>query len=240
LRRLGLKATKGLGQHFLIDRDVLGRILSAAEIQPHDMVVEVGPGLGILTAELATRAQKVVAVEVDPNLAVALQRQLSDALEVTVLHADILQLDPAELVPAEKTAGNPQAYKVVANLPYYLASPIIRHFLEASARPTILVVMLQKEVAESVVAGPGHMSLVGIGVQLYGRPEIVDYVPARSFHPRPKVDSAIVRIDVYDSPAIDPEDVGGFFDVVRAGFSAPRKQIRNEWARLHGALAGRR
>ena len=228
LRRLNVRALKGLGQHFLVDRGVLETIISAAELEPADTVVEVGPGLGILTEELVRRAGKVIAVEVDPKLAIALGRKLYQVPRLTVLNANVLDLEPSELVGDQTLAsGSVQGYKVVANLPYYIASPILRHFLEALLKPRLMVVMVQKEVGQSIVAEPGGMSLLGISVQLYGKPTIVDYVPARSFYPPPKVDSAIVRIDVYPGPAVDVADVSGFFGVVKAGFRAPRKQLRN-------------
>jgi len=224
LHRLGTRPKKGLGQHFLIDRSVLEKILTAAELEPSDTVIEVGPGLGILTAELAKRAGKVIAIEVDSGLASSLQKRLSKFANLTVINTDILQLDPQELIDRKKN------YKVVANLPYYIAAPILRHFLEASRKPSLMVVMVQKEVGQSIVAAPGDMSILGISVQLYGKPAIVDYVSAQSFHPQPKVDSAIVRIDVYSKPAVDVKDIAGFFEIVKAGFSAPRKQIRNSLA----------
>ncbi len=224
LHRLGARAQKGLGQHFLIDRNVLDKIISAAELEPSDTVIEVGPGLGILTEELMKRVRKVIAIEVDPKLASSLQKRLSKFPKLTVINADVLQLDPRELIESQ---GN---YKVVANLPYYIAAPILRHFLEASLKPRLMVVMVQKEVGQSIVAAPGDMSILSISVQLYGKPTIVDYVQAQSFHPQPKVDSAIVRIDVYPKPAVDVTDIAGFFEVVKAGFSAPRKQIRNSLA----------
>ena len=267
LHRLGARAKKGLGQHFLVDRSVLGKIISAAELVPSDTVIEIGPGLGILTEELLKKAGKVIAIEVDSKLASSLKKNLSKFPRLTVLNTDVLQLDPRELLESQSN------YKVVANLPYYIAAPILRHFLEASLKPSLMVVMVQKEVGQSIAAAPGDMSILGISVQLYGKPTVVDYVPAQSFYPQPKVDSAIVRIDVYPNPAVDVADIEGFFEIVKAGFSAPRKQIRNslalglqltsaevvelleqagitpqrrpetlsleEWARLHRTLANR-
>lgn len=224
LHRLGTRAKKGLGQHFLINRSVLGKIISAAELVPSDTVIEVGPGLGILTGELVKRAGKVIAIEVDPRLASSLQKKLSKFSNLAVINSDVLQVDHAELIDRN---GN---YKVVANLPYYIAAPILRHFLETSLKPSLMVVMVQKEVGQSIVAAPGDMSILSISVQLYGKPTIVDYVPAQSFYPQPKVDSAIVRIDVYTKPAVDVKDTAAFFETVKAGFSAPRKQIRNSLA----------
>jgi 16S rRNA (adenine1518-N6/adenine1519-N6)-dimethyltransferase len=224
LHRLGARAKKGLGQHFLVDRSVLDKIVSAAEPEPSDTVIEVGPGLGILTEELLKKAGRVIAIEVDSKLASSLIKKLSKFPRLTVLNADVLQLDPRELLESQRD------YKVVANLPYYIAAPILRHFLEASLKPSLMVVMVQKEVGQSIAAAPGDMSILGISVQLYGKPTIVDYVPAESFYPQPKVDSAIVRIDVYPKPAIEVESIAGFFEIVKAGFSAPRKQIRNSLA----------
>lgn len=225
LRHLKVSALKGLGQHFLVDNTVLGKIVTAAELSPKDTVVEVGPGLGILTQELLHKAGRVIGVEVDSRLAAALQKNLSDSPKLTVVNADMLEINPAEL-----TYKQTKSYKVVANLPYYIAAPILRHFLEASLKPSLMVVMVQKEVAQSIVAQPGEMSILGISVQLYGKPTIVDYVPAHCFYPQPKVDSAIVRIEVYTKPAVEVSDIAGFFEMVKAGFSAPRKQIRNSLA----------
>ncbi len=224
LHRLGATAKKGLGQHFLADRSVLDKIVSAAELVSSDTVIEIGPGLGILTGELLKKAGKVIAIEVDSKLASSLKKNLSRFPQLTVLNADVLQLDPRELLESQRT------YKVVANLPYYIAAPILRHFLEASLKPSLMVVMVQKEVGQSIAAAPGDMSILGISVQLYGKPAIVDYVSAQSFYPQPKVDSAIVRIDVYPKPSVDVADIAGFFEMVKAGFSAPRKQIRNSLA----------
>jgi len=228
LRRLNVRAAKGLGQHFLIDHRVLNTIVDAAELASTDTVVEVGPGLGILTQELVDRAGTVVAVELDRKLALALRRAFSHCAGLNVINGSILDFLPEELLAAAVgSAKGPLNYKVVANLPYYVAAPALRHFLEASLKPQLMVVMVQKEVGESIVGGPGSMSLLGVSVQVYGTPRIVDVVPARSFHPQPKVKSAIVRIEVHPKPAVDPNDIAGFFHVVRAGFRSPRKQLRN-------------
>jgi 16S rRNA (adenine1518-N6/adenine1519-N6)-dimethyltransferase len=223
LRHLRTRAKKGLGQHFLVDRGVLEKIVSASELAPSDTVIEIGPGLGILTEELVKKVGKVTAIEVDPKLAASLKKRVFNFPNLTVLNANILELEPIEL-------ASKHSYKVVANLPYYIAAPILRHFLEASFKPSLMIVMVQKEVAESITAQPGDMSILGISVQLYGKPTIVDYVPAQSFYPQPKVDSAIVRIEVYPKSTVDVKDIAGFFEVVKAGFSAPRKQIRNSLA----------
>jgi len=221
LRRFGLKARKRLGQHFLIDNEVLQQILFAAELATDDTIMEIGPGLGILTRELARRAKRVIAVELDDKLADFLKQEMASFPNVRVINGDILKIDPSDLVPA------PERYKVVANLPYYITSPVLRHFLEASARPGLMVVMVQKEVAEAIAAGPGKRSLLSISVQFYGQPRIMSSVPAQSFYPAPEVGSAILRIDLYPEPAVAVDDVDSFFKTVRAGFASPRKQLAN-------------
>lgn len=226
LRQFGLKPRKGLGQHFLVDEEVLGIITSAAELSPEDLVVEVGPGLGILTQELARRAGGVIAVELDDKLAALLKKTLASFKNITIINDDMLNIEPGDLLKGQKGS----LYKVVANLPYYITSPVLRHFLEASARPQMMIVMVQQEVAEAIAARPGDMSLLSISVQFYGRPEIVSRVPAEAFYPAPEVDSAVLRIDLYPEPAVAVSDEGGFFELVRAGFAAPRKQMANSLA----------
>jgi 16S rRNA (adenine1518-N6/adenine1519-N6)-dimethyltransferase len=228
LRRFGLRPRKGLGQHFLIDDGVLRRIVSAAELSPQDAVVEVGPGLGMLTQELARAAAQVIAIELDSRLARVLEQILAPLSNVRIINADVLSLEPATLM-AEYFPHSSQ-YKVVANLPYYITSPVLRHFLGAAHRPGLMVVMVQKEVAQAIVASGGRASLLSLQVQFYGRPRIEDYVPARSFYPVPKVDSAILRIDPYEELPVAVPDEEDFFRVVMAGFAAPRKQLRNSLA----------
>jgi len=227
LRQFDLRARKGLGQHFLIDEEVLKLITSAAELTPADVVVEVGPGLGILTRELARQVGRVIAIELDNKLAALLPQTLSSFKNVTIINDDILKIEPEALLKEQKVRF---PYKVVANLPYYITSPVLRHFLEASAKPQMMLVMVQKEVAEAIVAKPGEMSLLSISIQFYGEPRIISYVPAQCFYPAPEVDSAILRIDLYPRPAVAVTDVGSFFELVRAGFTAPRKQMVNSLA----------
>lgn len=239
LRRLGVRPVKGLGQHFLVDRAVLETIVGASDLVPGDTVVEVGPGLGILTEELVKRAGRVVAIEVDARLSSTLRERLSHCENLTVVQADVLDMDSQELAGMLGVPGTGGlAYKVVANLPYYAAAPILRHFLEAPLKPSLMVVTVQKEVAQAVAAEPGAMTILAVSIQFYGKPRIVGYVPATSFYPRPKVDSAIVRIDVYPEPAATVSSVSSFFELVRAGFSAPRKQLRNSLAQGLGVPLG--
>jgi 16S rRNA (adenine1518-N6/adenine1519-N6)-dimethyltransferase len=226
MRQFGLKARKGLGQHFLIDETILKLIVSAADLTPDDVVLEIGPGLGVLTRELARRAGRVIAVEIDSKMAAILRQALTPLNNVSIINGDILSIDLADLYPTAGRSFN----KVVANLPYYITSPVLRHLLEARARPETMIVMVQKEVAETIAARPGKMSLLSVSVQLYGEPSIVGPVPARCFYPEPEVDSAILRIDVYRQPLLSTENIPGFFRLVRAGFQAARKQIVNSLA----------
>jgi len=230
LRQLGLQARKGLGQHFLVDEGVLERIVDAAELGPTDVVLEIGPGLGVLTRELAGKAGWVVAVELDTRLALVLKKELASFNNVAIVNQDILKTSPASLLeglpPDFPGMGDGRlGYKVVANLPYYITSAVLRHFLEAQFKPRLMVVMVQKEVAEAIVAQPGDMSLLAISVQFYGRPDIISYVPASSFYPAPEVDSAILKIGLYPQPPVSVADREGFFGLVRAGFSTRRKQL---------------
>jgi len=222
LRTYDLRARKGLAQHFLVDGGVVKKILDAAELSPSDTVMEVGPGLGVLTEGLVKAAGRVIAIELDRKFAAILQERIVSG-NLTVVNEDVLKTDPAELLKPRGISD----YKVVANLPYYITAPVIRHFLEATLKPCLMVLMVQKEVAKQITAMPGNMSLLSVSVQFYGAPKVVAIVPARSFYPAPKVDSAILKIDVYPRLKVDVDDVNGFFRVVKAGFSANRKQIVN-------------
>ncbi len=226
LARFGLRPKKRLGQNFLVDQRILRRIVEAADLQPTDTVVEVGPGLGLLTRELARRAGRVVAVEIDPQMAAVLRDVLADLPNVEIVVQDILRFDHVAYL-----GGQP--YKVVANLPYYITSAALRHFLEARVRPRLMVVMVQKEVAQRILAGPGALSLLAISVQCYGRPRLVCWVPRTAFYPPPRVDSAVLRIEVFERPAV-AVDPARFFRVVAAGFAHPRKQLHNSLERALG------
>ena len=235
LRRFDLSARKGLGQHFLIDEGVLKDIVAAAELSPTDVVVEIGPGLGVLTRELAGRAGWVVAVELDRGLASALGEGLAPFDNVTIINEDILKIAPASLISRQgpelsRLVDSQPGYKVVANLPYYITAAVLRHFLGASFKPGVMVVMMQKEVAEAVIARSGSMSLLSVSVQFYGEPSIVSLVPASSFYPVPAVDSAVVKIVLHSKATVAVSDEEGFFELVRAGFSARRKQLVNSLA----------
>ncbi len=237
VRRYRIDPKRSLGQNFLVDETHLDRIAAAADLSPTDVVLEIGPGLGTLTERLAAQAGSVVAVELDDRLIELLRGRFADQPHVRIVHGDILELAPARLiVPQEPPAGqfdnrqfdNRQFnYKVVANLPYYITSAVLRHLLEAEVRPTLAVVMVQKEVAERICAQPGEMSLLAVSVQFYAAPRIVQRVPAGAFYPPPKVDSAVLRLDVYPQPAVRDVPPARFFQVVRAGFGQKRKQLAN-------------
>jgi 16S rRNA (adenine1518-N6/adenine1519-N6)-dimethyltransferase len=224
--RAAVRTKKWLGQHFLRDNSVPPRIAQAAGIEPGDLVVEVGPGLGVLTAELASRLDpergRLVAVELDESLLPLLEERFAAMPFVTFVHADVLDLPPEQL-----TGGKP--YKLVANLPYYITSAILRHFLDARHKPRSLTVMVQREVAERMAARPPEMSLLAVAVQFYGKPKVVFRVPPGAFQPPPKVDSAVVHIEVYGpgERPVQPTSEEHFFRVVQAGFGQRRKQLAN-------------
>ena len=222
-RLAGPRPKKRFGQHFLSDLNILNNIADAAEISNHDTVVEIGPGLGALTDVLAHRAGRVIAVEVDRELIPLLHEKFAPAPNVEIVESDALAIDPGALLAA---CGASPPYSVVANLPYNVAAPVLRLFLEADVPPTRLVVMVQLEVAEAIVAKPGRMSLLSVATQVYADTSMVMQVAPGAFRPPPKVQSAVVRLDVQPQPKVDvPLDA--FFRVVRAGFGNPRKQLRN-------------
>ena len=225
LRRYGLRPDKSLGQNFLIDTAALEKVIAAAGVQPVDSVLEIGPGLGSLTRLLAVSARQVVAVEIDAGLLPPLEQVLGPYPNVRLVHGDILSLDPAELMaPA---AGEGGAYLVVANIPYYITSALIRHLLEARLKPERVALTVQREVAERITAGPGDMSLLALSVQVYGRPKIAARIPAGAFYPPPKVDSAVIRVELHAEPLIPPDRLRTFFRLAKAGFSQKRKTLRN-------------
>jgi 16S rRNA (adenine1518-N6/adenine1519-N6)-dimethyltransferase len=220
-----LRGKKSLGQHFLVDERAIARIVDAADLSERDTVLEVGPGPGTLTVHLARRAGRVVAVEVDAQMLAPLREALQGLEGVHVVHGDILEQDVSALV-----GGGP--YKVVANLPYYITSAVLRHILESTPRPKRMVVTVQREVAERIVARPGKMSLLAVSVQFYGRPQIVARIPRGAFRPVPKVHSAVVCVEGYDPLPWGKVDKAAFFRTARAGFAQRRKQLRNALA--HG------
>lgn len=218
---------KGLGQNFLHDPNALEKIVDTAELMPADTVLEIGAGTGTLTEALARKARHVVSVEVDERLRPVLEAQLAPYDNVVLLFDDILKVDVLQLI-------GPQDFVVVANVPYYITSAILRHLLERHRRPRRMVITMQQEVAERIVAQPPDMSILAVSVQFYGQPQIVTRLRPGAFWPRPDVDSAVLRIDIYDVPPVDVPSDKLFFRVVRAGFGQKRKQLRNA---LSGGLA---
>jgi len=220
LKRYDLRAHKGLGQNFLQDPLALEKIVSAAEIQPVDTVLEIGPGLGSLTRYLAISAKEVVAVELDMNLLPPLKATLSPYRNIRLIHGDILKLSPKDL-------NLENDYIVVANIPYYITSAVIRHLLESELKPRRIVLTVQKEVAQRICAEPGDMSLLALSVQIYGNARIAAHIPANAFFPAPKVDSSVLIVEIYSSPRIREELLNTFFKLIKAGFSQKRKTLRN-------------
>jgi 16S rRNA (adenine1518-N6/adenine1519-N6)-dimethyltransferase len=215
-----MRPNKSFGQNFLVDRSILQKIVAAAQIDPDDQILEVGAGTGVLTQELAKRARRVVAVELERDMLTVLNETTRPYANVELVARDLLLFDPVEFF-------GEAPYKLVANLPYYITAPTFRHFLESKNPPRLLVVMIQWEVAQRIVAAPGNLSLLGVSVQFYGRPQIVTRVPAQAFYPAPKVDSAILRVDIYPQAPLTPTERNEFFRIVQAGFSERRKQLHN-------------
>ncbi|MDT8898092.1 16S rRNA (adenine(1518)-N(6)/adenine(1519)-N(6))-dimethyltransferase RsmA [Thermanaerothrix sp. 4228-RoL] len=224
LRQHGLQPKKSLGQNFLYDPNVLQRIVAAAEIPPHATVLEVGAGLGTLTRYLAHAARRVVAVELDGRLIPLLHEVLAGASNVILLQGDILTLDLAPWL------ANADPLLVVANIPYYITSALIRRLLEGTVRPQRLVLTVQREVAERICAKPGDLSLLALSVQVYGQPRPVGRIPAGAFYPPPKVDSTILRVDLYPQPRLPAEELPTFFSLAQAAFAQRRKTLRNALA----------
>lgn len=218
-----MQPKKSLGQHWLFDESSLEAMISAGSIQPTDTVVEVGPGLGPLTKKLCQKAEHVIAVELDDVLAAGLTDKVK-ASNLEVVHQSILDFDTSKL---------PKNYKVIANIPYYLTSNLIRRMLESANPPSVMVLLIQKEVAERVAAGPGGMGILSVATQYYAEVLLKELVPAELFTPPPKVDSQIIQIKLRDSPLFPNVDTNKFFKIVRAGFSEKRKKLRSS---LSGGL----
>ena len=219
LAKYETRPSKGLGQNFLIDKNILEKIIACADIKPDDFILEVGPGIGTLTQELAKMAKKIVTIEKDHTMIEILKETLRDFNNVEIIQGDILK-NKYQL---------PKKYKIVANIPYYLTSPLIRKFLEEKNQPESIILMVQKEVAQRICSKTPDMNLLAVSVQFYAKPEIISYVSKNCFWPAPKIDSAIIKITPdkkYNIPA------DSFFKVVKAGFSQPRKQLVNNLTTL--------
>jgi 16S rRNA (adenine1518-N6/adenine1519-N6)-dimethyltransferase len=213
----GIKPIKHFGQNFLKNKGIIKKIISSAGIKPDDVVLEIGPGTGVLTEEIAKKAKKVISVEKDERLVKLLKERLKGLKNVEIIEGDILKFKNQNL-----------KYKVVANLPYYITSPIIRMFLESKNKPKEMVLMMQKEVAERICAKPPDMNILALSVQFYGRPEILFNVSKKNFYPVPKVDSSVIKISAENTDFnTDKKFAERFFKIIKAGFSHPRKQIIN-------------
>lgn len=225
LKQNELWAKKSLGQNFLVDKEALNKIVVAAELKKTDTVIEIGPGLGVLTQELTKHAGEVIAIEKDDELAKKLnvRCQMANVKNIEILNQDILESDLTKLI---KLAPNKASYKLVANIPYYITSKILEKFLAAENKPELIVLLVQKEVAERICAEPGNTSVLSISVQYYGEPEIVGIVKSTSFWPQPKVDSAILKISNVRCQMSDVNEAD-LFKIVRAGFRSRRKTLVN-------------
>lgn len=209
-----------MGQHWLFDSSTLAAVVKAGEVTPADTILEIGPGLGTLTELLLGEAKAVVAVEADSDLAEALARFNLASKKLTVMHQDILRFNLRTL---------PQKYKIIANIPYYLTSKLLRLLLESHNPPVLMSLLVQKEVAERITASPGRMSVLAFSVQYYARAHLIQIVPKELFDPVPKVDSAIIQIKRFPEPAF-AADKSQLFRLVKAGFASRRKQLKNALA----------
>ena len=223
LKEYEIRPSKRLGQNFLIREDVADKVLKAGEISSSDTILEIGPGLGSLTFKLAASAKKVIAIEKDKRMADILKKSINNP-NAEIIRGDILKFDINDL--------GLRGYKIISNLPYCISSPVIRKFLEEKKKPELMVLMLQKEVAQRIKAKPPFMNILAVSVQIYAQVEIKEYVSKKSFWPEPKVDSAIVKIIIKDNYLKEIKDIDMFFKIVKAGFSHPRKQILNNFSKV--------
>ena len=222
LKKHSLRPSKGLGQNFLINRGVIKKIIETSEIKPEDIILEIGPGLGTLTVELAKKAKKIIAVEKDPKMVDILKETLESFSNVEIIQEDILS--SALNISMRAISG----YKMVANLPYYIVAPVIKKFLEEKNLPEKMILMVQKEVGQRICAKPPKMSLLTVSVQFYAKADLIFHVSKKSFWPEPKVDSAVIKIVPHPFSAKNSRHFRErFFKIVKAGFSQPRKQLLN-------------
>jgi 16S rRNA (adenine1518-N6/adenine1519-N6)-dimethyltransferase len=222
LKKYNIEPRRSAGQNFLIDQDILKKIVETADLKQRDNVLEVGPGLGVLTEQLVKNAKKVVAVELDRSLFFILKKIFKAEKNLELLNEDILELDSARLA----NLFSREPYKIVANIPYNITASFLRKFLEIDYPPQEMILMVQKEVAQRICAQPGELSLLGVSVQFYSKPQIIHYVPKSCFFPKPEVDSAIIRV-ILKKQKLKPDEVKQFFRLVKIGFSAKRKQLQN-------------
>jgi 16S rRNA (adenine1518-N6/adenine1519-N6)-dimethyltransferase len=244
-QKYNIRPSRRRGQNFLIDKKVLEKIIQAANLSRSDLILEIGPGLGVLTKELARRVRKVIAVELDSRLVRVLKKEMEDYGNVEIIEGDILKLqitnskfqirNSRQIQNSKKWQAT--SYKLIANLPYQITSPVLHKFLTEEPKPYEMILMVQKEVAERIISKPGKMNLLSILVQFYAQPELITYVSKNSFWPRPKVDSALIKISLINgrffrrySPEKKKFMEKEFFKIVRLGFKNRRKQLRNNLA----------
>jgi len=236
--RYKIKPIKRLGQNFLIDKQVIKKVIRAANLHSRDIVLEIGPGTGALTQEIAKKLKparnathsvaggKVIAVEKDPNMCQILKQALKDFKNVEIINQDILKLSETRSLSI-----NRDRVSVIANLPFYITAPVIRKFLEAKYPPKEMVLIIQKEVAQRICAKPRKMSILAVSIQFYAKAKIISYISKKSFRPIPKVDSAIIKITPCAKPSL-AQNKDKFFRIVKAGFSHPRKQLANNLSKM--------
>lgn len=223
-KKYNIRPKKSLGQNFVINKSVIDKVIEAANLKPDDNIVEIGPGLGALTFELSPKSKKVFAIEKDDKIYEILKTKIEKEkiINVEIIHGDILDKKCIEPIIASR------AYKVVANIPYYITGPVIRFFLKTKNSPEEIILLIQKEVAQRICATPPKMNFLAVSVQTYAKPEITNYIAGKDFWPRPKVDSAIIRLipaKISRFAGQEPDFEEMFFKIVKAGFSAPRKML---------------
>ena len=212
LSKYGISPQKKFGQNFLTDKNVLEKVIKAGNIGSEDIILEIGAGTGTLTRELLKKAKKVIAVEKDPRMIEILKDSFKEIKNLEIIQKDILEMEPPK-----------KPYKIIANIPYYIVSPLIRKFLEVGRKPILMVLIVQKEVSQRICAVPPRMNLLAVCTQFYSDPKIISYISKKSFWPKPKVDSAIIEI----KPKLKIVPHETFFKIVKAGFCHPRKQVLN-------------
>lgn len=229
LKRFNIEPKKSLGQNFLVDHNALMKIVRDSEVGPEDHILEIGAGLGNLTRILAAHAASVTAIEIDQNLFPVLETVTQPFDNVRLVHGDILEMLPGDLVGVD-------GYKVIANIPYYITSAILRHLLEAEIRPKWITLTMQQAVAERILNRDDKLSLLSLSVQLYGAVRISSHIPAACFYPQPEVDSSVLMIDIYDQPRLSKEGINSLFTLAHAAFNQKRKMLRNSLKPVLGDL----
>ena len=231
LKRYGLSPQKSLGQNFLVDHNALLKVVEDADVSPDDTVLEIGAGVGNLTRLLAVRAKRVTAVEIDRDLFQVLEEITRPFENVQLIKGDFLEHDLASLFQKD-------GYLVVANIPYYITSAVIRHLLESAVKPARMALTMQREVAERIINKDEKMSLLSLSVQVYGKAHIGSHIPASCFYPVPRVDSSVLIIDVYPQPKLSPEGIKTLFDLAHAAFNQKRKMLRGSLSPFLGKDKG--